>query len=71
VRTIIDYPNGVASFWTRFLRPFHASERVAWASADQEGAPAPPAAEAAATQDDAVEFERAVKGVEKAVGADV
>jgi branched-chain amino acid transport system permease protein len=70
VRTVIDYPNGIAGFWTRFLRPFHASERVAWASADKEGAPAPPAAEAAATQDDAAEFERALRGAEEAVGAD-
>ncbi|MCU1451611.1 MAG: hypothetical protein JWP02_3781, partial [Acidimicrobiales bacterium] len=38
--------------------------------ADEEGAPAPPAAEAAATQDDAAEFQRAVKGIEKVVGAD-
>ena len=70
IRTVIDYPNGVAGFWTRFLRPFHASERVAWASAEQEGAPAPPAAEAAATQDEAVEFERALQGAEEAVGVD-
>ena len=70
VRTVIDYPNGVASFWSRMLRPFHASERVAWASAEQEGAPAPPAAEAGATQDDAAEFERALKGVEATVGSD-
>jgi branched-chain amino acid transport system permease protein len=70
VRTVMDYPNGVAAFWSRVLRPFHASERVAWASAEHEGAPAPPAAEAAATQDDAAEFERALHGVEEAVGAD-
>jgi branched-chain amino acid transport system permease protein len=70
IRTVIDYPNGVAGFWARFLRPFHGSERVAWASAEQEGAPAPPAAEAAATQDEAVEFERALHGAEEAVKID-
>jgi branched-subunit amino acid ABC-type transport system permease component len=70
VRTMIDYPNGVAAFWTRFLRPFHGSERVAWASAEKEGVPAPPAAEAAATQDEAVEFERALRGAEEAVKID-
>ena len=70
IRTVIDYPNGVAGFWARFLRPFHASERVAWASADKEGAPAPPAAEAAATQDEAVEFERALQGADEAVRLD-
>jgi hypothetical protein len=70
IRTVIDYPNGVAGFWTRLLRPFHASERVAWASAEQEGAPAPPAAEAAATQDDAAEFQRALAGSDGAVKVD-
>jgi branched-chain amino acid transport system permease protein len=36
VRTVIDYPNGVASFWTRLLRRFDPGERVAWASAEEE-----------------------------------
>jgi branched-chain amino acid transport system permease protein len=71
IRTVIDYPNGVSSFWTRVFRPFHASERVAWASADKEGGPAPMAAEVAATSDDATEFARALEGTEEAVGADV
>src|SRR5207248_1168661 len=70
VRTVMDYPNGVAAFWSRALRPFHSSERVAWASSEKEGAPAPPAAEAAATQDEAAEFERALQGTEEVVGAD-
>src|SRR3954451_10706282 len=62
IRTIIDYPNGVSSFWTRVFRPFHASERVAWASADKEEGPAPLAAEAEATQDEHAEFQRALEG---------
>jgi branched-chain amino acid transport system permease protein len=70
VRTVLDYPNGVAAFWARVLRPFHLSERVAWASAEEGEGAAPAAAEAGATQDDAKEFERALKGVEAAVGAD-
>jgi hypothetical protein len=70
IRTVIDYPNGVAGFWSRFLRPFHASERVAWASADAEGAPAPPAAVAEATQDEAAEFQRALRGADEAVKLD-
>ena len=70
MRTVIDYPNGVAAFWARVLRPFHASERVAWASAEKEGAPAPPAAEAAATQDEAAEFERALHRTEEVVAVD-
>lgn len=37
VRTVIDYPNGLGSFFSRLVRPFDRSERVAWASADDEG----------------------------------
>ncbi|HMC80386.1 MAG TPA: branched-chain amino acid ABC transporter permease, partial [Acidimicrobiia bacterium] len=66
VRTVMDYPNGVAAFWTRVLRAFDASERVAWASAESEGAPAPAAAIADVTQDDEAEFRRAVEGLEVA-----
>jgi branched-chain amino acid transport system permease protein len=36
VRTVIDYPNGLASFFTRVLRRFDPGERVAWASAEEE-----------------------------------
>lgn len=36
VRTVTDYPNGLASFFARALRPFDPSERVAWASAEAE-----------------------------------
>jgi branched-chain amino acid transport system permease protein len=36
VRTVTDYPNGLASFFTRAVRRFDPGERVAWASADDE-----------------------------------
>jgi branched-chain amino acid transport system permease protein len=36
VRTVTDYPNGLASFFARALRRFDPSERVAWASAETE-----------------------------------
>jgi len=39
VRTVIDYPMGVASFLTRLVRPFDRSERVAWASDEEHLAP--------------------------------
>jgi branched-subunit amino acid ABC-type transport system permease component len=39
VRTVIDYPMGVASFLTRLVRPFDRSERLAWASDDDNLAP--------------------------------
>ena len=55
IRTVIDYPNGLAAFFTRVLRRFDPSERVAWASAEHEGGPARPSAAAAAgTEDDLV-----------------
>ena len=38
VRTVIDYPLGLGSFLSRLLRPFDRSERVAWASAEEEAA---------------------------------
>ena len=41
VRTVIDYPNGLGSFFVRLVRPFERSERVAWASAEADEAPAP------------------------------
>jgi len=36
ILTVIQYPNGLAAFYRRLVRPFDASERVAWASADEE-----------------------------------
>jgi ABC-type branched-subunit amino acid transport system permease subunit len=36
IRTVTDYPNGLASFFTRSVRRFDPGERVAWASADEE-----------------------------------
>jgi hypothetical protein len=37
IRTVTDYPNGLAMFFKRLLRPFDSGERVAWASADTTG----------------------------------
>ncbi|HYX11994.1 MAG TPA: branched-chain amino acid ABC transporter permease, partial [Candidatus Acidoferrum sp.] len=65
IRTVIDYPNGIAGFWTRFLRPFDPGERVAWASAEQEGAAAPAAAAAELTEDES-DFEHAAELLEGA-----
>jgi ABC-type branched-subunit amino acid transport system permease subunit len=39
IATVIQYPNGLAYFASRALRPFDPGERVAWASAEAEGAP--------------------------------
>ncbi|MEY2478587.1 MAG: hypothetical protein QOG87_3902 [Actinomycetota bacterium] len=36
VNTVTNYPNGLASFFTRLLRRFDLGERVAWASAEEE-----------------------------------
>ncbi|MDQ1446386.1 MAG: branched-chain amino acid transport system permease protein livM, partial [Acidimicrobiaceae bacterium] len=52
VRATIDYPNGVAAFWSRLLRPFSPSERVAWTTDEAAGAPAPEAALASAEADE-------------------
>lgn len=37
ILTIIQNPNGIGGSLARFVRPFDSSERVAWASADQDG----------------------------------
>jgi branched-subunit amino acid ABC-type transport system permease component len=46
VRTVIDYPNGLAAFSTRAVRPFQPTERLAWSDdpevADRAGASAIP-----------------------------
>jgi len=47
ILTVIQYPNGLAAFYRRLVRPFDPSERVAWASADQTGETASAAAVAA------------------------
>ena len=54
----------VPSSRTRLLRPFHPSERVAWASAEQEAAQAPAAAVAESTED-LEDFARAAQGLER------
>lgn len=52
--TMLDYPNGIGSFLQRLVRPFSPSERVAWASAEEGGAPG-----AADDEEDAAVFGRA------------
>jgi branched-chain amino acid transport system permease protein len=66
VRTIIDYPNGIAAFWSRLLRPFSPSERVAWTTDEVEGTPSPGAAVASAETDESELFEHAVEEMEVA-----
>jgi branched-chain amino acid transport system permease protein len=66
VRAVIDYPNGIAAFWSRLLRPFSSSERVAWTTEEQPGAPAPAAAVAEAETDEHELFEHAVEELETA-----
>ncbi|MEA3018704.1 MAG: branched-chain amino acid transport system permease protein, partial [Actinomycetota bacterium] len=39
VNTVINYPNGLASFGSRLMRTFDRSERVAWASEDDSSPP--------------------------------
>ncbi|MGH2684836.1 MAG: ABC transporter permease [Actinomycetota bacterium] len=57
ILTITDYPNGLASFLQRLVRPFDPGERVAWASAEEEGLAHAPAA---GEEDEAGLFDRAV-----------
>lgn len=64
VRAVIDYPNGIAAFWSRLLRPFSPSERVAWTTDEVEGTPAPIAAEASAEADEPELFEQAAEDLE-------
>jgi hypothetical protein len=39
ISTMTDYPNGLASFLQRVVRPFDPRERLAWSSADDGGSP--------------------------------
>jgi ABC-type branched-subunit amino acid transport system permease subunit len=66
VRTTIDYPNGVAGFWTRLLRPFSRSERVAWQSEDSGDGAGAAAAAATVSSDDTALFEQAAEDLEVA-----
>lgn len=59
VLVAIQYPNGLAAFYRRLVRPFDPSERIAWASADSAGAPEPVAAAATAADLDAEDVRRA------------
>jgi branched-chain amino acid transport system permease protein len=60
VRATIDYPNGVAAFWGRLLRPFSPSERMAWTTDETQGT-----AVASAAQDPEL-FEQAAEEREAA-----
>jgi len=66
VRATIDYPNGIAAFWSRLLRPFSNSERVAWTTDGSPGGPAPEAAAASADTDEPELFEQAAEELETA-----
>lgn len=66
VRATIDYPNGVAAFWSRLLRPFSPSERVAWTTDETDGTAAPEAALASAETDETELYEHAVEELEVA-----
>ncbi|HEV7887911.1 MAG TPA: ABC transporter permease [Acidimicrobiales bacterium] len=66
VRAVIDYPNGVAGFWTRLLRPFSPSERVAWTTDQAAAGPAPEAAAASAEADEPELFVHAAEELEVA-----
>jgi branched-chain amino acid transport system permease protein len=66
VRAVIDYPNGVAGFWSRLLRPFSSSERVAWTTDEAGDGPAPEAALASAETDEPGLFEHAAEELEVA-----
>lgn len=46
ILTVTDYPNGLASFLQRLVRPFDPSERVAWSTAEEGGDVASALAEA-------------------------
>jgi ABC-type branched-subunit amino acid transport system permease subunit len=50
--TVIQYPNGLAAFYRRLVRPFDVSERVAWASAEQGDAGGAAAVAASETEID-------------------
>lgn len=66
VRAVIDYPNGIAGFWSRLLRPFSPSERMAWTTDEEGTGPSPEAAVASLETDDAELFEHAVEELEVA-----
>lgn len=59
VLTVMQYPNGLAYYYARVLRPFEAGERVAWASAEDDDAPAPAAVQAGTEEEEEELFDRA------------
>ena len=52
ILTVTDYPNGLASFFSRLVRPFDPGESIAWASEEEGVNPAAARAEADHRDDD-------------------
>jgi branched-subunit amino acid ABC-type transport system permease component len=63
IRTMTDYPNGLASFLQRLVRPFEAIERVAWSTDEDEGVTAAVAISQSEAEEEAI-YERAVHDVD-------
>lgn len=51
ISTMTDYPNGLASFLQRVVRPFDPRERLAWSSAEEGSSPSAALAEADERED--------------------
>jgi branched-chain amino acid transport system permease protein len=69
VRAVIDYPNGIAGFYNRLLRPFSRSERVAWTTDESDEGVNPAAAAIDAEVDDAELFQHAAEDLEVVTSA--
>jgi branched-chain amino acid transport system permease protein len=69
IATVLQYPNGLAYFYSRVLRPFDKGERVAWASADEEDAPAPATVAAGTEEQEEELFDRAAHDLAGVPGA--
>jgi branched-chain amino acid transport system permease protein len=69
VRAVIDYPNGVAGFYSRLLRPFSPSERVAWSTEEAGEGVNPEAAAVEAETDESALFKHAAEELEVVAGA--
>lgn len=69
ILTVVQYPNGLAYYYARVLRAFDRGERVAWASADAEGAPAPATVAAGTEEEEEELFDRAAHDLAGVPGA--